>query len=114
GATAGGAPPARHGAPRLDALRDDDIDARGGGALGLRYGPHLMEDFHASGVGSRDVGRWIAPEQREDGDALFQADGHLVLDREVKEQVHAERLGGQRPDAADFLAEARWRRGLRL
>jgi hypothetical protein len=37
----------------------------------------------------------------------LQADGHLVLDRELQEQVHAERLGGQRPEAADFLA--RWR-----
>src|SRR5262249_430898 len=107
-------PPPRHRAPRLDSLRDDDIDARGGGALGLRYGPHLMEDFHAGGVGLRDVGRWIAPEQREDGDALFQADGQLVLDREVQEQVYAKRLRSQRPDAADFLAEARGRMKLGL
>jgi hypothetical protein len=30
----------------------------------------------------------------------------MVFDREVQEQVHAKRLGGQRPDAADFLTEA--------
>lgn len=44
----------------------------------------------------------------------MQADGHLVLDRELQEQVHAERLGGQRPEAADFLAKPRWRMKLCL
>ena len=53
---------ARQMTARLDSLRDNDIDARGCRALSLRYGPNLMEDFHASGVGSRDIGRRIAPE----------------------------------------------------
>src|SRR5262245_58681553 len=58
------------------------------------------------------VRRGVAPEERQDGDALLQTDGNVVLDGEVQDQVHAERPVGQRPDPADFLTEER--RGAQL
>ena len=103
-----------HVAARLDALRDDDVHAGGRRPSGLRDRADLMEDLHARGVGTPHVRRRIAPEEREDGHALFQADGDLILDGEVEEQVHAERLGGERPHAADLLAEDRRRAELCL
>ena len=42
------------------------------------------------------------------------ARGHVVLDGEVQDQIHAERLVGQLPDAADLLAEDRRRAELCL
>jgi hypothetical protein len=41
-------------------------------------------------------------------------DGHVVLDGEVQDQVHAERPVRQRPDSADFLAKERRRAQLGL
>jgi hypothetical protein len=73
-----------------------------------------MEDFHSSGVGSRDVGRRIAPEEREDWDALLQTDGYVVLDGEVQDQVHAERPFRQRSDSPNFLTKERRRQQLGL
>src|SRR5262245_25520305 len=73
-----------------------------------------MEHLYPCGVGSLHVRRRITPEQREDGDALLQTHGHVVLDLEVQEQIHTERLIGQRPDPVYFLAEARRRTELRL
>ena len=40
--------------------------------------------------------RRITPEEGEDGHPLFQADGDLILDGEVQQQVHPERPGGER------------------
>src|SRR5215469_13214285 len=73
-----------------------------------------MENLHPYGVGRLHVRRRITPEQREDGNALLQTHGHVVLDREVQKQIHTERLIGERPNPMDFLAEERWRRELRL
>jgi hypothetical protein len=67
-------------APRLDSLRDNDVDAGGFRSFGLRHGTDLVEDFHAGGMSTPYVRRGIAPEEREDGDALLQTDGNLVLD----------------------------------
>jgi hypothetical protein len=101
-------------AARLDALRDDDVHPRGHRPAGVRDRAHLMEDFHPGRVGAPDVRRRIAPKEREDGHPLVQADGDLVLDGEVEEQIHPERLGGERPHAADLLAEDRRRAELCL
>ncbi len=60
------------------------------------------------------VRRRITPEEGEDGHPLFQADGDLILDGKVEKQVHPERLGGERPHAADLLAENRRRTKLCL
>ena len=45
---------------------------------------------------------------------LVQADGDQVLDGEVEEQVHPERLSGEGPQTADLLAEDRRRAELCL
>jgi hypothetical protein len=60
------------------------------------------------------MGRRITPEQREDGDALFQTDGHMIFDGEVQDQVHSKRLVGKPSDAADFRAKEGWRAKLGL
>jgi hypothetical protein len=73
-----------------------------------------MEDLHAGRVGAPNVRRRIAPEEGENGHPLVQADGDLVLDGKVQEQVHPERLGGERPHAANLLAEDRRRAELCL
>src|SRR5215831_6411149 len=101
-------------ATRFDTLCDDDVHAGRRRSLCVRYGPNLMEDLHPCGVGSRHVRRRITPEQREDGDALLQTHGHVLLDWEVQKQIHTERLFGQRPDPMDFLAEERRCTELRL
>ena len=74
----------RHMAARFDSLRNDDINASGRRPLGFPYGPYLMDDLHADSVGTLR----ITPEQREDGAALFQTDGHMIFDGEVQDQVH--------------------------
>ena len=73
-----------------------------------------MEDLHPCGVGRLHVRCRITPEQREDGDALLQTHGHVVLGREVQEQIHTERLASQRPNLMDLLAEKRRRAELCL
>src|SRR6185436_3448857 len=98
----------------LGSLGDDDVDAGRRRSLCVWYGPDLMEDLHTCCVGRPHVRRRITPEQREDGDALLQTHGDEVLDREVQEQVHTERLIGQRSNAMDLLTEERWRIELRL
>jgi hypothetical protein len=101
-------------AAHLDALRDDDIHARGRRPAGLGDRADLMEDFHARRVRAPHVRRRITPEEGEDGHPLFEADGDVILDGEVEQQVHPERLGGERPHAPDLLAENRRRAKLRL
>jgi hypothetical protein len=59
-----------------------------------------MEDLRAGGMGTLHVRRRIAPEERQDGDALFQANGHMIRDGEVEDEIHTERLVGQFADAA--------------
>src|SRR5262249_22082576 len=95
--------------PRLGSLRDDDIDAGCYCSFGLRHGTDLVEDFDAGGMSTPHVRRGVAPEEREDGDALLQTDGNVVLDGEVQDQVDAERSVRQRPDPADFLTKERRR-----
>src|SRR5499426_3290425 len=92
-------------ATRLDSLCDDDVHAGGRRSLCVGDGPDLMEHLYPCGVGRLHVRRRITPEQREDGDALLQTHGHVVLDREVQEQIHTERLICQSPNSTDFLAE---------
>jgi len=82
--------------------------------LRVRDGPDLMEDLHACAMGALHVRRRIAPEEREDGNALFQTDRHVVLDGEVEEEIHAERLVGKLTDAANDLTEERRRAKLCL
>src|SRR5215475_13135523 len=101
-------------ATRLYSLCDDDVHAGRRRSLCVRYGADLMEHLHPGGVGRLHVWRRITPEQREDGDALLQTHGHVVLDREVQEQIHTERLIGQRSDPVYFLAEAKGRTELSL
>ena len=81
-------------ATRLDSLGDDDVHAGRRRSLCVSYGPDLVEDLHPYGVGWLHVRRGITPEQREDGDALFQTHGDEVLDREVQKQIHTERFIG--------------------
>jgi hypothetical protein len=71
-------------AARLSSLRDNDVNAGGRRPLGVRDGPDLMEDLRARGMGARDIRRRIAPEEREDGNALFQTDGQVVLNGGIK------------------------------
>src|SRR5262249_41413704 len=94
-------------APRLDPLRDNDVDAGGGRLLGLRHGTDLVEDFYAGGMGAPHGRRGAPPEEREDWYTLLQTAGNGVLDGEVQDQVHAERPVRQRPDSADFLTKER-------
>src|SRR5215468_7265310 len=95
--------------PPLDALRDNDIHSRTRRPAGIRDRADLVEDLHARRVRPSHVRRRVPPEEGENGHPLFQADGDLILDREVEKQVHPERLGGERPHAADLLAEdQRW------
>ena len=91
----------RHMAARFDSLRNDDINASGRRPLGFPYGPYLMDDLHAGSVGTLNMGRGITLEQREDGDALFQTDGHIIFDGEVQDQVHSKPLVGKPSDAPD-------------
>jgi hypothetical protein len=58
--------------------------------------------------------RRIAPGEGEDGHPLIQADRDLVLDGEVEEQNHPERIGSECSNAADLLAEDRRRGELSL
>src|SRR5262245_28755732 len=91
-------------ATRLDSLGDEDVHAGRRRSLCVRYGPDLMED-HSCSMGRLHVRGRITPEQREDRDTLLQTHGHVVLDREVQEQIHTERLIGQRTNLVDLLAE---------
>ena len=72
-------------AARLSSLRDDDVHAGGRRPLGVRDGPYLMHDLRAHGMGALHVRCRIAPEERQDRNALFQADGHMVLDGKVED-----------------------------
>src|SRR6516225_6141670 len=72
-------------APRLDPLRDNDIDAGGCRAFGLRHGTDLVEDLHAGVMSTPHIRRRVAPEERDDGDALLQTDGNVSLDAEVQD-----------------------------
>src|SRR6516225_503335 len=94
-------------APRLDPLRDNDIDAGGCPPLGLRHGTDLVEDLHAGVMSTPHVRRWVAPEEREDGDALLQTDGNVVLDGEVEDQVDPERRVRLLANPAAFLTKQR-------
>src|SRR5262249_58984667 len=82
----------RYAAARLPPLRDNDIDAGHRRPFGLHHGTDLVEDFHAGGMSWPHVRRGVAPEERENGDVLLETDSHLVLDREMQDQVHTERL----------------------
>ena len=73
-----------------------------------------MDDLHARLVRTLHIWRRIAPEEGKHGHPLVQADGNLVLDGEVEQQVHPERPGGECPHAADLFAEDRWRAELGL
>ena len=87
---------------------------RGRRPAGICDRADLVENLHARRVGTPRVRRRITPEQGEDGHPLFQADGDLILDGEVEWQIHPERPGGERPHAADLLAENRRRAELCL
>src|SRR5262249_23143283 len=101
-------------ATRLHSLRNDDVHASRRRSLCVWDGPDLMEDLHPCSMSRLHVRRRITPEQREDGDALLQTHGHVVLDWEVQEQIHSERFIGQCSNPMDFFAEARRRTELRL
>jgi hypothetical protein len=100
-----------HVSPCLESLRDDRVDARGGGGLCLVGRTDLHDHLRSSLMCRRDVRCRIAPEEHEDRDARRQAlrdrlrGGGREFDPLGDDHVHAEGAVGERSRPLDALGD---------
>ena len=91
---------------RLESLRDNHVYACLRRSPGVLHGTNLMNHQYARVMRASDIGRRIAPEERQSCNLFFQSCGNLLLDRKVQQEIHAKRLVGEIPRLVYLLAQS--------
>jgi len=89
----------------LDALGDHEVDTRGDGRPSLLDRPDLDRDLYVTRMGRVNVGCRIAPEENQEWDTRIETCLDRTLRDVFKNEVDAERPGGQRPHSPDQLTK---------
>jgi hypothetical protein len=86
----------------LPTLGDNDINAALHSSFGVSRAADRVQNSCPAGLGARDQGRWITPEERDDRNTLLKTHREPVFVRKFKVQVHPERARRQSARLADL------------